>query len=97
MGSSYELAKSSRNGTESDLTLHEMSCKFSLTMNEEDSKCHTQNVSINDLSPDEVRDIALRMIQSASYFTEDPDEFMESTKSMLNDRHINSIPVVTKE
>lgn len=101
MGSTYDLAKETVKVSDSETNvtevyLSEMSCKLDLNITNESYQKHYRHLSIKDLTPDQVRDIALKMIQSASYFTEDPDQFMKDTESMLNDHHINNIGVVTK-
>lgn len=95
MGSTYELAKIYHGNGETELSLTEMSCKLDIVVvSQKDDEY--KSIILDDYTPDQIRNIALKMIQSASYFTEDPDQFMKDTQSMLNDHHINKIGIITK-
>lgn len=79
-----------------DLSITEQGCLFSLDLAEQRGVGRTI-LSIDGLEPEEVRNIALRMIAAASYATEDPDEFMEETKDMVDYHYTNKLELVEKD
>jgi len=67
MGNSYTVLEG-----DTDLSLDEMSCVFDLTANSSD----TNFTIAKNLTPEQVVDIAIKMIHAASYFVHNPQELM---------------------
>lgn len=70
MGNEYVLIEKDHK----QLDLAEMSCEFELTMDDlDDEVC----ISIKKLTPEQLGEIAVKMIHAASYFVEDARAFMD--------------------
>lgn len=70
MGNSYELFKQGNKV----LDIDEMSCNFQLTLDDPDNEVIVQ---LNNLTPEQLGEIAVKMIHAASYFVEDARAFMD--------------------
>jgi hypothetical protein len=71
MGSSYEVLKTDV----SSIELHEMSCLFSIELDPDTIRDDIG--AIHNLTPDQIGEMAVKMIHAASYFVEDSQAFMD--------------------
>lgn len=90
MSTTYELAIGGPVNRATELCMVEQSSTLAIMM----SVTGEGTFSIHDLTPEQVRDMALRMILVASYSAEDPEEFMEESAGMFDYDVMTQIGVV---
>ncbi len=73
MGTTYSLIK--KHGLEVDLDEH--SCLFDLDINCEVNNTYSQ-ITVSNLTPEQVIETALKMLQAASYFVEGAGETVDA-------------------
>ena len=72
------------------LHLLEHSAKLALCLSTHDDSI---NIAEN-LTPEQLRHIAIQMLENASYFTADPDKFLQDTSKMLEQSYNNFGPLI---
>ena len=78
-----------------ELSVVEHSSLLDIDIDEVDENNHGGShtrLSIKDLPAERVRRIAISMLESASYASEDPEEFMKEAAKMMNNSY-NNFPI----
>jgi len=65
-------------------------------ISEDENSGSREVIVLRDMTPDQIRSIAIKMIESASYFTEDPEEFIKESSEFLNNSY-NNFPIVKND
>lgn len=86
MGTNYLLA-SSEGVT---VSLHEQSCTFDLSIS--DSFC---DIDLCGLTPENIQQMCIQMLEDVSHFTDDPDKFLQETGNKLKQTFYNNLgPII---
>lgn len=94
MSTTHDLVKMATYDREVELSITEQSCMLQFSMQANLDGDHSV-ISVYDLTAEQARDVALRILAAASYCSEDPEEFMSTAKEMVDYHSINKLDVVS--